>query len=428
MYFAQRQKGTRVPKEFMLNHKFQVPLCAIVSLWIKKTFMKNHSFLNPIGLLRNVLSRCRCVQMAGILSIILFINSCVVPYYPETTENEELLIVEGMITNQHEVYTIKLHKSVPLWKVSNEKPLKGCRVWISDDQEKIDSLKEISIGTYVSDPATFQGEIGKKYILHINTTAANGGLHYESSPVEMKPVPPIDRIYYEKKIYSSYPRPVEGCQIYLDTHDPLNKSDFYKWKYSETWEFHLPYDVENKICWITNNSNELFIKNASLLEDGKVIGFPLNSIPDPIDKLSVKYSILVNQYSMNEEEYLYWERLKNTMNEMGGLYDMIPAVIPNNVYCLEKPEEKTLGYFSVSAVSSKRAFIKDSFSAYNFKYVDCISDTIYGTGPIAPGIWVIVDHSNLTPPVRYITRNMACADCRTRGTNIKPSFWDDDIK
>ena len=113
-----------------------------------------------------------------LLSILILINSCIYPYTPETTENEELIIVEGMITDQPEVNTIKLHMSVPLWKVANEKPLKGCKVWITDDQGKLDSLKEISIGTYVTDIATFQGKTGNKYTLHINTTAANGGLSY----------------------------------------------------------------------------------------------------------------------------------------------------------------------------------------------------------------------------------------------------------
>jgi Domain of unknown function (DUF4249) len=358
-----------------------------------------------------------------------FLNSCIYPYTPETTENEELIIVEGMITDQPEINTIKLHKSVPLWKVANEKPLKGCKVWITDDQGNLDSLKEISIGTYVTDINTFQGITGRIYSLHINTTAANGGLSYESSPTEMKPVPPIDRIYYEKKVYITYPRPIEGCQIYLDTHDPMNISKFYRWKFSETWEFHLPFDVKNKVCWISDNSNDLIIKNASLLEEGRVVGFPLNSIQNPIDKLSVKYSILVSQYSMGEEEYFYWERLKNTMDEMGGLYDMIPAIIPNNVYCVENPDQKTLGYFSVSSVSSKRAFIKDNFAGQDVQYVDCISDTIYGTKPIDglnAGVWVLIDHSGQIPPTRIITRSRACADCTSRGTNIKPAFWDDD--
>jgi hypothetical protein len=363
-----------------------------------------------------------------LISLLLVINNCIVPYKPETTENEELLIVEGLITDQHEINTIKLHMSVPLWKVSNEKPLKGCMVWISDDMGKVDSLKEVSIGTYVTNIATFQGKTGRKYILHINTPEAYRGHSYESLPMEMKPVPPIDSIYYEKKVYVTYPQPVDGCQIYLDTHDPSNSCKYYRWNYSETWEFHLPYYVTNRVCWLSNNSDGIFLKNTDVLGENKISRYPLYSITDPVDRLSVKYSILVNQYSLNEDEYHYWESLKNMSDQVGGLYGIIPSAISSNVFCLEKPEEKVLGYFSVSAMSTKRLFIKDNFrSIYNL-YYDCISDTVAGTGVI-PGlnsaVWIIIDNSNQVPPIRYLTNKIGCADCRARGTTTMPAFWND---
>jgi hypothetical protein len=160
-----------------------------------------------------------------ILPFLLFMsNSCIVPYIPEQVENEEMLVVEGMITDQKEVNTIKLSKSLPLWKNQNAKALKGCKVWISDDLGEIDSLKESFVGIYVTNPATFQGTIGRKYTLHILTTPAYGSLSYESFPMEMKPVPKMDRIYYEKKVYSYNPRPVEGCQIFINTQDSSEQS------------------------------------------------------------------------------------------------------------------------------------------------------------------------------------------------------------
>jgi hypothetical protein len=316
------------------------------------------------------------------LMCLLFNKRCIVPYDPGPLENEELIIIEGLITDQHEVNTIKLSKSLPLRKREYMNPARGCQVWISDDLGKIDSLKETISGTYITDSTKFQGKIGRKYILHIHTTPAMGNFNYESIPMEMKPVPQIDSIYYEKKIYTESKIPVEGCQIYLDTHDPANSCNFYRWKYSETWEFHMPFDVINKVCWTSNNSNNILIKNTSSLSENRITGYPINSITNPIDRLCIKYSILVKQYSLNEDEYLYWERLKNISDQVGGLYDLIPAILPNNIYCLENQNVKTLGYFSVSAISSKRIFIKDRFDGLNLQYFDCVSDTIYGTRPI----------------------------------------------
>jgi Domain of unknown function (DUF4249) len=366
--------------------------------------------------------------------IILFLlfsvfKGCIVPYIPKPPENDELLVVEGLISDQHEVNTIKLSKSFPLWTTQNPVYLTGCKVWITDDLGHLDNLKEATIGTYITDSSNFQGTIGRKYTLHIRTNTANGNLNYESFPMELKPVPVIDRIYYEKKTYVKYPRPIEGCQIYLDTYDPTNSCNFYRWKYSETWEFHLPFDVKNKVCWRTENSYDIFLKNTSLLREDRVIGYPLKTITNPIDRLSVKYSIRVKQYSLNEEEYIYWETLKTSLDQAGGLYDIIPPIIPNNIYCVENPDEKTLGYFSVSAVSSRRIFIKDNFEGFDSQYEDCITDTISGKvlvdtlRGLNSFIWMIIDSSDNVPPIRFFTNKRVCADCLARGTNIEPLFW-----
>lgn len=74
---------------------------------------------------------------------------------------------------------------------------------------------------------------------------------------------------------------------------------------------------------------------------------PVIYISNLTDRLKTKYSILVNQYSLNEDEYNYWKKLKNITVSVGGLHDIIPSLIPSNIVCIENPGEKVLGYFSV---------------------------------------------------------------------------------
>jgi len=382
-----------------------------------------------------------------ILLILLFtLKSCVVPYIPEAPENDQLLVVEGLISDQKEVNTIKISKSRPLWTGQHPVYLTGCKVWITDDLGHIDNLAETAIGTYITDSSTFKGNAGRKYTLHITTSSADGNLNYESFPMELKPVPEIDSLYYEKKVFTRYNLPIEGCQIYLDTYDPLNNSNFYRWAYSETWEINLPFNVENKVCWRTENSNSILLKNSSLLAENRVVGYPVKTISNPIDRLTVKYSILVKQYSLNEDEYIYWEALKTSLDQQGGLYDIIPPIIPNNIFCIEKPNEKTLGYFSVSAISSRRIFIKDKFVGYD---ESCNSSIVFGLPKIdmngaSPtygkdvsiegldvSVWVAEDHTDKIPPYRIVVYNRWCTDCTQKGIfgeyrNKKPSFWDED--
>lgn len=368
-----------------------------------------------------------------LLSILLLLSSCITQFIPETNEDKELLVVEGLITDQAIVNTIKLSKSSPLGIRNAAKPLSGCIINISDDLGNIFGFRETVDGTYITDPSDFQGVIGRFYTLHINTNTADNNLNYESFPMEMKPVPPIDSIYYKKitiqESNGSSPT-TEGCQIYLNTHDPTNQCKFYRWEYSETWEFHLPYFVPNNVCWVSSNSNAINIKNTSVFEEDRIDKYPLNLVSNLTDRLTVKYSILVNQYSLNEEEYLYWEKLQFISEQVGGLYDMIPSAISSNVYCLDDPNEKVLGYFSVSANSSKRIFIKDRFAGLVSPYTDeaCITDTIFG-GALIPNlnkfVWVIIDHTMPPPSYQVITASKGCYDCTVRGTNKKPDFWQD---
>jgi hypothetical protein len=357
---------------------------------------------------------------------LLLISGCVVQFLPEISDKEELLVVQGLITDQPGTNTIKLSKSTPLWNKETLRNLNGCLVWITDNEGNSDTLKEtLKTGVYITDQLKFRGQIGRTYTLHVKTNSSFGHLHYESLPMKMNPVPQIDSIYYSKENFDIGLMTVEGCRIFFDTHDPNNHCKFYRWNYSETWEFHLPYNVPNRICWRSSDSREIFIKNAAILSENRVNGFPLLTISDPVDRLSIKYSLLVNQYSLNEDEYIYWERFKNMIEQTGGLYDIIPAPVPNNIFCVEDPSEMTLGYFSVSARSSKRIFIEDKFKGIDTQYYSCVDDSISVPGEIAglnSSVWLLGTRGS----VRYLTHQITCADCRSKGTTVKPSFWDDD--
>jgi len=369
-----------------------------------------------------------------ILLLTISFTGCITQFVPETDEDKDILVVEGMITDQPETYTVKLSKSMPLGKKAALKPLKGCSVSVSDDKGNYYQFRESSTaGTYLSDKSVFSGVAGRKYTLHIFTENATPSHYsYQSLPMELISTPPIDSLYYEKVVIKEKDEnsgPKEGCQIYLNTHDESDKCKYYRWDYTETWEFRLPYMVTNHICWITNNSTVIKIKNTSVLSENVIRKYPLNFISSETDRLSQKYSLLVNQYSLNEDEFNYWEKLQNVSQDVGGLYDVIPASIPGNIFCVEDPAERVLGYFSVSGKSSERIFIKETFRGLINLYRQCPVDTIYGNKPIPnlnSSVWVIVDEPYSMPPYKIITDKKYCADCTTRGVTIKPDFWDEE--
>lgn len=370
------------------------------------------------------------LQLVFLLIFLIVGNSCIKQFTPETTEDKDLLVVEGLITDRPGLDTIKLSTSMPLGIKSSAKPLSGCEVTISDDLGNTFSTNEIVAGSYVMNPP-FQGVVGRSYTLHVKTDDSYHNLSYESSPVLMKPVPPIDSLYYNKVVLarSSNGGVIgEGCQIYLNTHDPESICRYYRWEFVETWEFNLPYLVANRDCWITRTSEQINIKNTTSFTDDRIDKLPVTLITNETDRLNIKYSILVNQYSLNQDEFDYWQQLKNQIEKVGSLYDQIPYSTKSNVRCIEKPSENVLGYFSVSAVKSKRIFIQEQFVGAPYLYYDC-EDAVVGFNDPIPSlnskVWVIITITYPPPGYKVLTYFRACADCTTRGSIKKPDFWDD---
>lgn len=372
-----------------------------------------------------------------ILFVLLLLGGCITEYIPDIKEEKELLVVEGLISDQNQSNIIKISTSVPLGEKIDANPLTGCYVSLTDDRGNNYYLWEKYKGIYVTDSTVFRGIPGRLYTLHISVMNGKNTTHYQSDAVEMKPVPSIDSIYYEKVLIKEAvdkQDPVEGCQVYLDTHDSENKTQYYRFDYRETWKLRLKADVPNQVCWVTNISPDIVVENATSYSEYRFKRYPITYISNMTDRLVTRYSILVNQYSLTENEFNYWKKLKNVTVSVGGLHDIIPASIPSNIYCIENSEEKVLGYFSVSAMSSQRIYIDEDFKGLVDPYANCAIDTIYDGKEYIEGLgtylWLLFDIKPTPfsgkPRLRIITDKKGCADCTVRGTTVKPAWWKDE--
>jgi hypothetical protein len=372
------------------------------------------------------------MRSQSFIRLILFLAlavGCTVQFFPDVDENQEQLVVDGMITDQNRVNRIKLSRSMPIGTPLVHKAVKGAVVTIIDEKGIVTALTESPPGTYSTDSLKFRGCVGGRYSLNIKLNYMN----YETDFIEMKPVPPVDSLYYEKVVITASKdinEVEEGCKIYADSYDPSKECQFFRWDYTETYEYQVPYDVINKVCWVTERSDRVLIKNTSVYNQSRVSKYPILFITNKTDKLKEKYSILVNQYSLNESEYDFWEKVQNISENVGNLYDITPVAIPGNIRCNTNPEETVLGYFSVSAVTQKRLFVHDKFLGLPNFYTYCATDTIIGRLPetgLNTKYWVIEDYGDEPLPFWVVTTYRECADCTTRGTKVKPPFWDEDL-
>ena len=380
-----------------------------------------------------------------ILIVLLLTGSCVSQFIPETVSDPELFVVDGLITDQPGKQTVKISRSIPLGNEADFDPVRGCEVSITDNLNNTYPLTETDPGVYKTSE-NFKGEAGRIYILNIEIVryVPPRGMRVvdyviKSSPLEMLPVPEIDSLYYEKVdllVEDGFARPGEGCRVLVNTSDPEDKCRYFRWDYSETWKIETPNYPKtiNKTCWITKNSEDINVKTVTGLNENRITGWPVNFILNESDRLSLRYRMEVNQYSLNEDEYYYWSDLEKITEESGGIYDRVPSSIFGNMYCSGHPDLPVLGYFSVSSRRSKVIYIDEYFKGLINPYIRCLEDTLF-PHPEAPwpppGIfdlegeyyWFI--EVDTVPPAQFIipTDDKGCVDCTVRGTTVKPDFW-----
>ena len=298
--------------------------------------------------------------------------ACVTPYYPNITKYDNLLVVDGQLTNLKGPYIVKLTRT---FKYSGstvavgagEQPaerVSGAKLKIIDNTGLEVSLNEISTGEYSTVDTTFRGVPGKSYKLQINYN----NQVYESDFETIKTPTPIDKLYWEyKPLDSDGPNRV---QVLLDTHDSANSTRYYGWEYEETWKFSVPLDVttnpEWKICY-QNDSSFFLNLNTTIQKNSDIISRqPLKSIDESSNRLFFRYTILAKQYSFTEKTYKYFDNLISLNQNQGTLFDATPYSLVGNIKNLTNKDIPVLGYFVVSGVSEKRIFIDRSELSQDF--------------------------------------------------------------
>ena len=383
-------------------------------------------------------------------SLFLLFNRCVEPFMPVLDDNDavNLLVVEGLITNETGAFGVSLTSTVPVYNndpnvIDEYQPVTGAVVQIIDDRGNTYLLVENRAGWYETENKDLKGIPGYTYTLLINTIVGN---QYESLPVLMKEVPDIDTVHFEELSHTYFdqetPYDENRLNILVDTRAPGDEIAYFKWDFEETWEFEMPgyvlvghgtgpyapppsmesidMEFEKKHCWVSESSSSILIKSTIDSPSNEIRNFVLQSIGPPDDRLNIKYSILVKQYVINRDLYNFFNLLRESNKETGGIYEKTPAQIIGNIRCCDGSKQ-ALGYFMVSAVKTKRIFISPDEHGV-------VNGTAYGNcgwttdKPRYQPVYLYGTYGN--EDTQVWSSNKYCTDCRIRGTNIQPDFWE----
>lgn len=377
-----------------------------------------------------------------ISSIFILVNACKEKFWPELDKYEDVLVVDGMITNKPGPYTIRLALSAPL-DSAEFIPYKGCEVVLSDNIGNTEALTETKPGVYESSVGGIQGTIGRKYRLQIFSPEGNT---YESAFEELTAPVGIDSVYgiIEYRQDEKFDHELAGYQFYLDTEMAEQDTNYFLWRAEATFHyqsdftirwyyngtlnwFHGPDSLYN--CWKSYKIARIFSGSTQSLNIPKINKYALHFVNTETRQLSIKYSLFIRQFTINEAAYEFWNGLEKQSSEQDNLYTTQPFQISGNVYNLNDASEPVLGYFMVAGISERRIFVERPPIMVPFYYNVCELDNgdfhSYAQLSMADPVFYPI-YAIETPGGRRAVPSQECVDCRLKGGSIeKPDFWED---
>jgi hypothetical protein len=386
-----------------------------------------------------------------VISIIILVpalNACIEPFTPDIGGCQDMMVINGRITDQEGFQYVDVSRTSS-FNDPVPRPERGCNVRVFDDRGNAFQYEEASPGYY-------RCWIDKQYLVpgtryKVDVTTGDGNV-YQSAEDVMIMCADIDSVYYEiteEAPPEPFLDPFPGLQFFIDTRESAGKVANFRWELEETWEYHSTYPLGDyydgnfnyvesdkysdslAYCWRSGTIRKIFTMSARNFATNKITRGYLNFVSNQTDRLSVKYSLLVRQYSLSDTAYEYWSRMQHLTQESGGLYETQPIQIKGNMRNLNNADETVLGFFWASAVKETRVFYKRRFEfpvveppcyRFNFtlndltEYLDQFHEEDYP---------IYLLNLSMTKDGPWDAADQACFDCTKRGgTLVKPDFWE----
>jgi hypothetical protein len=332
--------------------------------------------------------------------------ACIDPEETTLSSTKTILLVEGTLTNLAEPQIIKLSQAQAdrLTGQFTTVPVTKASVDIMIDSSQLISCHETLDGSYQL-PGDFRGHVGHAYQLRFTLP---DGTRYISTQQVMPFVAPIDRITARFNPASLSIQQLNGYtaahDIFIDSQDPGSGRNYYRWEWKlwerQYWCHSCRQGVYSKYKVLANvyRARDYFVTGTELYEDcfsppaGKA-GEEAPEVPKenwiydygcqtPCWQLIYGYDIVVfddqftngrpiiqqrvaqipfydlgpglvdvRQLSLTADAYRYYKLFQEQTQHTGGLADTPPSALGGNVYQIDHPQTRAVGYFSASAIS-----------------------------------------------------------------------------
>ena len=370
-------------------------------------------------------------------------------------ENETfdfILVIDATLTDEMKIQTIYINR-VHRFEEDGPNKVTGATVLVTAG-DKVYEFKEEIPGTYNA-TERFAAQPDIAYTLSVTTKNGN---QYSSTPVTRTAQTTMDALYAKRETNDDG---IDGISINVDSFDPSNSSQYYRFEFEETFKIVAPlwrdqdaYIIlaeeclvglrprsRDKItCYRSEESNFVNVATTIALNEDRLEGELVRFLSNQDYRISHRYSILVRQFVISERSYVYWDSLGDLIDKESLFSQTQAGFVAGNIKSTSNAAERVVGFFDVSTVTSKRIY---------FNYTDfypneplppyatpCTPDSpaqfdAGGCGPLIPqllnnsSVYLEdnIDGGGFFNPGPFIMVPRACGDCTALGQTEPPEFW-----
>lgn len=377
---------------------------------------------------------------------------CEEPIEPSVNGFDDLLVVEGLISDQQERQSISLARTSML-NDSTRRVETGANVRVAVSDGTIHEFAEEAPGIYRS-KSIFGADFTNTYQLLITT---KGGKEYTSNKVPLTASSPIDSLWAEFKVevVSEGLRGQGMFTFYLKNKNTRGQTEYYRWEWKEIYKIRLTlpsrwkwlggadfefrdesnYETQEEYCF-RSAANPSLLLGSTENQNMQLLRHPIHSVSTKSRKIVHRYLFELTQYGLSATARDYWEDVDRLSRNQGSLFDEQPGTLVGNILSLSEPSETVLGIFEVSQKSTRKVyyipsdFYGQGLVLIHYSWVDCQDSEL-----ITPGwgkeeafmqryssTYELQDYYDCCGP-RFVTKD--CGLCTRYGTNIEPEEWEE---
>lgn len=373
----------------------------------------------------------------------IFLGGCTYEYNPDIEGSSNILVINGKVTDQEGYQYIEISRSYAPNESAQKRPVSNYIVEIQDDEGNSFPGAEMEPGLYACWMEQEYLSHGTRYRLNVTS---HEGQQYVSDFDELLPCPDIDSITYElqQKQTDNPEVTYKGFQFFVNTDCSGEYAKHFKWEMEETWEYHSTYEIsayyDGRIheslpglasydyyyCWNTKRIRSIYTFSTQNLSTGLIKNYPLHFVSNQSDRLRIKYSTLVRQFSLTREAFKYWNILDQQSKQSGELYETQPSQILGNIHPQDEEGEQVLGVFYATSVNEKRILFRPQMitsgpacNPYGLTREE-LNELLDTYSSFQYPIYLILIDMGV-----YDYADQECFDCRLRGgTTEPPDFWE----